>query len=527
MKSITKLFYAALVLLSVSCATKQLIIPITNAVYLDKYQAEITDLRKASSYRLIIADSVDKNVAVARTFFISGKPKSVVKLANEATLADRQWKTYGLRMMLMDADNKTLWALNGKYSEWYENGKTKKIIDFKNGYVVNRLQVFWENGKLKRNEKYDENAKFLFGECYDYNGEKVPFSRYSKDAYFAYNAGYRSMEEFLRINIHYPQAAMQYKDAGIVYIYHYLDGRGRNYRNVIRYPLNPILNEEALRVVGKMSDFFYPATEDDEPCAYIKMISVRFNLPAFTVDLLKKTIPGDSVYFDKNGYVRKNRSQSETMELYIPTAKDSNLIVRTIFNKQGIKTAEITIDKNKTIRNLEINYPDLYKNSTNPVLADINKFQVVVGASIKYYDNGNIREKTFFENGKSVGVSENYMIDGSKMDENSPNTKKIYSVIEKMAAFPGGEQELYDFVSRNLRYPIKAQEDRISGKVIVSFVVLEDGNIGNIKIVRSLSPETDDEAKRVVSILPRFTPGMQNGKNVAVWYTLPIAFMTK
>ena len=513
-----------LVILISSCATQKILIPIKDAVYLDKYQAEITDLRKARSYRIITRDSVDKNIAVVRTFFISGKPKSVVKLANESTLTDRQWKTNGIRMMFMDTDDKTLWAFNGKYTEWYESGKPKKIIDFKNGYIVNRLQVFWENGMIKRNEKYDENARFLFGECYDKNAQKVPFTRYSCDAYFSYNSGYRSMDEFLRMNIHYPQTALQYKDAGIVYIYHYLDGRGRNYRNVIRYALNPILNDEALRVVRKMSDMFYPATEDDEPCAYIKMISVRFNLPAFTVDLLKKTIPGDSVYFDKHGYIPKIRSQAETMELYIPTANDSNLIVRTIFNKQRIKTAEITIDKRKTIRNLEINYPNLYANSTNPILADINRYQVVEGPSVRYYENGNIKQKTVFENDKSVGVTDYFKMDGSKMDEKSPNTTKIYSVVEKMAAFPGGEGELTYFVSRNIRFPVKAQEEKISGVEIVKFVVLEDGSIGDIQIVRSLSPEIDAEAKRVIRLLPNFIPGSQNGKNVPVWYTLPITF---
>ncbi|MEI6753303.1 MAG: TonB family protein [Paludibacter sp.] len=530
MKLMTKLIFGALVLFSVSCTMPKVIIPIKDAVYYDKYQAEITDLRKARSYGFIIRDSVDKNVAVARNYFMSGKLKSEVKLANEATLADREWKMKAVRMMFMDTDDKTLWTLNGKYNEWYESGKPKKIINYKNGYIVNRLQVFWENGQIKRNEKYDENSKFIIGECYDKTGDKVPFTRHSTDAYFSPNSGYRSVDEYLRLNINYPQAALQYKDAGIVFIYHYLDARGRNYKNVIRYPLNPILNEEALRVVRKMPDMFFPATEDDEPCSFVKTISVRFNLPAFTVNLLRTSGQKDSLYFDKNGYISKSRLQAETMELYIPTANDSNLVVRTIFNKQAVKTAEITIDKKKTIRNLEINYPNLNVNSTNPILADINRYQVVEGPSIRYYENGNIKQKTVFENGKLTKPTENFNMDGSKIEDSNRRNKiandsiKIYSVVERMPQFQGGESELSYFIRDNLRFPVKAMEEKVSGTVIVSFVVLADGSIGEIKIVRSLSPETDAEAKRVISILARFTPGMQNGKNVAVWYTLPISF---
>ena len=525
-----KLIFGILILFSVSCATKQIITPVKNAVYLDKYQAEITDLRKARSYRVITRDSVDNNVATVRTYFINGKLKTEVKLANEATLADRQWKTNAIRMMCLDTDDKTLWTLNGRFTEWYESGKPKKIIDYKNGYFVNRLQVFRENGMIKRNEKYDQNGRFLLGECYDESGTKIPYTGYFTDAWFSPNSAYRSLDEFIRENIHYPQAAMQYKDAGIVFIYHYLDARGRNFKNAIRYSLNPILNEEALRVVRKIPDMFYPAKEDDEPCPFIKTISVRFNFPAFTIELLNNAGPTDSLYFDKNGYLRKTRSQAETMELYIPTPNDSNLIVRTIFNKQGVKTAEITIDKKKTIRNLEKNYPNLYENSTNPILADINRFQIVEGSSVRYYENGNIKQKTVFEHGKMTKPVEYFNMDGTKMDNSiqsgstTNDSLKIYSVVERMPQFPDSESELFDFISRNLRFPVIAQEQRVSGTVIVRFAVLADGSVGKISIFRSLTAETDAEAIRVISMLPRFIPGMQNGKNVAVWYTLPIRF---
>ena len=285
-----------LVIMISSCTTQKIYSPIKNAVYLDKFEAEITDIRKARSYRIITKDSVDKNLAMTRTYFISGKQKSEIKLANEATLLNREWKMTHIRTMLMDIDDKTLWTYNGKYTEWYESGKPKKIIDYKNGYLANKLITFWENDKVKRNEKYDENSNFLFGECYDKSGKVIPFTKYSTDAYFG-NSMYRSENQFLQNNVLYPKLALEYKDAGTVLIYHYLDGRGRNFKNLIRYSLNPVLDKEALRVVNNMAIFFNPATQDDEPCAFVKTISVRFNLPAFEIDLIKNPNPTDSVYF--------------------------------------------------------------------------------------------------------------------------------------------------------------------------------------------------------------------------------------
>ena len=69
-----------------------------------------------------------------------------------------------------------------------------------------------------------------------------------------------------------------------------------------------------------------------------------------------------------------------------------------------------------------------------------------------------------------------------------------------------------------------AKEQGIQGKVILQFVVKKDGSVGEVKVLRSLSPDCDNEAMRVVRNLPKFKPGKQNGKPVNVWYTLPITF---
>ncbi len=102
--------------------------------------------------------------------------------------------------------------------------------------------------------------------------------------------------------------------------------------------------------------------------------------------------------------------------------------------------------------------------------------------------------------------------------------EKVYTVIEQMPVFPGGEQELLNYINKNIKYPVIAQENGIQGKVILRFVVSKTGVVDKVEVIRSLDPACDKEAIRVVKSLPHFIPGKQNGMNVAVWYTLPVTY---
>lgn len=101
----------------------------------------------------------------------------------------------------------------------------------------------------------------------------------------------------------------------------------------------------------------------------------------------------------------------------------------------------------------------------------------------------------------------------------------VYTVVEQMPSFPGGEAALLKYVATHLKYPAIAQEQEISGVVVLRFVVLEDGSVGDVIIQKSLEKHCDEEAKRVVKSLPRFIPGKQQGKAVRVWYTLPVRYI--
>ena len=100
----------------------------------------------------------------------------------------------------------------------------------------------------------------------------------------------------------------------------------------------------------------------------------------------------------------------------------------------------------------------------------------------------------------------------------------VYESVEQMPEFPGGMEEMMKFLQQNIQYPASAAKNKVEGRVVLQFVVEKDGQIGEVKVARSVDPELDAEALRVVKSMPNFIPGRQDGKPVAVWYTLPINF---
>ena len=111
-----------------------------------------------------------------------------------------------------------------------------------------------------------------------------------------------------------------------------------------------------------------------------------------------------------------------------------------------------------------------------------------------------------------------------KTTELSAQDNKVYQSVEVMPEYPGGVVEMMKFLQMNINYPPIAAANKIGGRVVVQFIVDKTGQVGDVKVVRSVNEEIDAEAVRVVKSMPNFTPGQQDGKPVSVWYTLPISF---
>ena len=101
---------------------------------------------------------------------------------------------------------------------------------------------------------------------------------------------------------------------------------------------------------------------------------------------------------------------------------------------------------------------------------------------------------------------------------------KVFDVVEQMPSFPGGQAALMQWLASNMSYPVIAAENGVQGRVIVQFVVEKDGSVSDVQVVKSVDPSLDKEAKRVVSAMPRWIPGKQNGAAVRVKYTVPVTF---
>ena len=121
-------------------------------------------------------------------------------------------------------------------------------------------------------------------------------------------------------------------------------------------------------------------------------------------------------------------------------------------------------------------------------------------------------------------------LDKATLAQDPPPVKKegteeaIFVVVENQPEFPGGQAAMMKFLADSIRYPKIAVENGIQGRVICNFVVMKDGSVSDVQIVRGVDPVIDAEAVRVLKLMPDWKPGTQHGKAVNVRYTLPVVF---
>lgn len=138
------------------------------------------------------------------------------------------------------------------------------------------------------------------------------------------------------------------------------------------------------------------------------------------------------------------------------------------------------------------------------------------GEFVWYYKNGQKKKSQTFENGTSV-KSKYWDIEGNE-------SKPPVDPTEKMPQFPKGDRALMEFIVSNLRYPKDASTFRIQGRVLVKFTIDEFGNVVNPFIYKGVHKLLDEEALRVVNLMPKWKPGISEGEPAKVFFTIPIVF---
>ncbi|WP_229363451.1 energy transducer TonB [Flectobacillus sp. BAB-3569] len=106
-----------------------------------------------------------------------------------------------------------------------------------------------------------------------------------------------------------------------------------------------------------------------------------------------------------------------------------------------------------------------------------------------------------------------------------PVEEEIFTAVEQQAEFPGGIPAFAKFLQKNLKYPAAAQRANVQGKVYVQFVVNTDGSIQGVEVLKSVGFGCDEEAVRVIKMVPKWNPGKQSGRPVRSRFTVPINFV--
>ncbi len=204
-------------------------------------------------------------------------------------------------------------------------------------------------------------------------------------------------------------------------------------------------------------------------------------------------------------------------------------------------------DKGQLIGDKESNYPNgsLYSVTTRICNLEYLKKYVDTAGNI-LADNGNGKWADF--DNMFVMPTEGRIVDGKRVGEwvqtrtNGIKTSgvykngvlvsgdlflqdsAIYSAIDTPPSFPGGDSEYNHFISSRVKYPLMARKNNVQGKVTISFIVEKDGTLTNVKVLKGIGSGCDQESARVISLSPKWNPGIINGKHVRVQYSVPVGF---
>ena len=183
---------------------------------------------------------------------------------------------------------------------------------------------------------------------------------------------------------------------------------------------------------------------------------------------------------------------------------------------------------------------DKYLNNQSQMIAEasaINPKLIKDGYTVYYYSNGIKDKRGNYLNNNKIGTWVNYFDRGDdsslvayKQDGTSEIIKQreraeIYTITEMQAEFPGGVSEMFKFIQNNIKYPEFARKSLLGGKTFLKFVVNEDGIISNVEIIKGTgNDEMDEEAVRVVKLMPRWKPANMTGRDVKCYFNLPISY---
>ena len=220
----------------------------------------------------------------------------------------------------------------------------------------------------------------------------------------------------------------------------------------------------------------------------------------------------DTTYFD-NDWGKLESSKSASYYKVIQKDKNDDNKVKEMKYYISGKVMSETSYSNYTERTIDGKGKTYFQNGQLKEDIDYKDGQFH-GTLLTFWDNGILKRKDLFENGKLVSGTCNDS-DGKEIEHFD------YHVAAK---FPGGLSALYRHLAREIQYPEKSLMDEIQGRVMLKFIVNKDGSISGVEVLSGVNEEIDNEAIRVVKRLPKWEAAMRDGEPVRAYYNLPLSF---
>ncbi len=216
--------------------------------------------------------------------------------------------------------------------------------------------------------------------------------------------------------------------------------------------------------------------------------------------LLKREIKINLEYLADKGVLEKGIEAKKYQYLLLQVIKPSATIqIVNNFNVSQLKKRITMINKQRTSQILSFKYL-----LALPIIA-----LMLIGNA----------QNTFSQQKQKVEIASLTENPTTSEDQLHP-----FVMVEQMPQFSGGESAMMQYIGTNLKYPESAAKENIEGRVVLRFVVTKTGDIKDVSVIRSLDSRCDEEAMRVVRAMPKWTPGKQGGKDVDVYYTLPVLY---
>jgi len=363
--------------------------------------------------------------------------------------------------------------------------------------------------------KTQKNRRFIFtdSDACSPGDEKYVYKEADKMPEFP--GGEKELLAFISRNLHYPIIAAENGVQGKVTVKFIVDKSGKVQDARVVQSLEPTLDDEALRVVNLLPNWT-PGEKAGQKINMFCEVPITYRLEGV-----------ENLSNSKKGWERNNKTIVLLDGAKMPAGfnlnllKYGNLASYNTYKPTSKKITEKLIAQyGEDAVNGVIVIRSIKQKANETTIQEISPANIFIDT----YLGSNASKNGPIRNGKTIKITNVNTADTDNVRKKDSSGNKIYDVIEQMPEFPGGDTAFLNYINKNLQYPINARNNHIQGRVITRFVVNSSGKVEQAEILKSIDPECDKEALRVLYSLPDFIPGKQNGKNVSVWYTMPITF---